>query len=228
MTPDAPVKLAVRAANHRTGSDQITGRKTSLLGFSHTGASPNLFRVFQANDQTNEANAMGFFSRGIQTMDDLFVQTLRDIYYAEQKIMRTLPAIIENSTNPRLRSAFEHHLAETQQQVQRLEKVFEMHGSQPKAVDCAAIDGIIKEAKEIMRDVKLEDMEVLDAAMIAAAQAVEHYEITRYGSLIAWARQLGLDDCAKILGETLQEEKAADKKLTEVAESEVNVQAMAD
>jgi ferritin-like metal-binding protein YciE len=170
---------------------------------------------------------MGFFARGIQTMDDLFVQTLRDIYYAEQKIVQTLPAMIENSTNPRLRFAFEHHLAETQQHVQRLEKVFEMHGSRPKAVDCPAIDGIIKEAKEIMRDVNLEDMKVLDAAMIAAAQAVEHYEIARYGSVIAWARQLGLDDCANILGETLQEEKAADKKLTEVAESEVNVQAMA-
>jgi ferritin-like metal-binding protein YciE len=149
-------------------------------------------------------------------------------YYAEQKIVQALPAMIEYSTNPRLRSALEHHLAETKQQVQRLEKVFEMHGSQPRAVDCPAIDGIIKEAKEIMGDVRLEDMEVLDAAMIAAAQAVEHYEIARYGSLIAWARQLGLDDCAKILGETLQEEKAADRKLTEVAESEVNVQAMAD
>jgi ferritin-like metal-binding protein YciE len=153
---------------------------------------------------------MGFFSRGIQTMDDLFVQTLRDIYYAEQKIVQTLPAMIENSTNPRLRSAFEHHLAETQQQVQRLEKVFDMDGSRPKAVDCPAIDGIIKEAKEIIGDVKLEDKEVLDAAMIAAAQAVEHYEIARYGSLIAWARALGRDDCANILRETLQEEKAAD------------------
>jgi ferritin-like metal-binding protein YciE len=120
---------------------------------------------------------MGFFSRDIQTMDDLFVQTLRDIYYAEQKIVQALPAMIENSTNPRLRSAFEHHLAETQQQVRRLEKVFEMHGSQPKTVDCPAIDGIIKEAKEIMGDVKLEDKEVLDAAMIAAAQAVEHCKV---------------------------------------------------
>jgi ferritin-like metal-binding protein YciE len=171
---------------------------------------------------------MGFFSRDIQTMDDLFVQTLRDIYYAEQKIVQALPTMIENSTNPRLKSGLEQHLAQTRQQIRRLEKVFEMLGSKPKAVDCPAIDGIIMEAKEIMGDVNLEDKRVLDAAMIAAAQAVEHYEIARYGSLIAWARQLGRDDCANILGETLQEEKAADKKLTEVAESEVNVQAMAD
>jgi ferritin-like metal-binding protein YciE len=184
--------------------------------------------VVQANDQSNEAKAMGFFSRDIQTMDDLFVQTLRDIYYAEQKIVQALPEMIENSANPRLKSGLEQHLAQTQQQIRRLEQVFEMNGSQPKAVDCPAIDGIIKEAKEIMGDVNLEDKRVLDAAMIGAAQAVEHYEIARYGSLIAWARQLGLDDCANILGETLQEEKAADKKLTEVAESEVNVQAMAD
>jgi ferritin-like metal-binding protein YciE len=185
-------------------------------------------RAAQANNQANEAKAMGFFSRDIQTMEDLFIQTLRDIYYAEQKIVQALPEMIENSANPRLKSGLEQHLAQTQQQIRRLEQVFEMNGSQPKAVDCPAIDGIIKEAKEIMGDVNLEDKRVLDAAMIGAAQAVEHYEIARYGSLIAWARQLGLDDCANILGETLQEEKAADKKLTEVAESEVNVQAMAD
>jgi ferritin-like metal-binding protein YciE len=185
-------------------------------------------RTAQANNQANEAKAMGFFSRDIQTMEDLFIQTLRDIYYAEQKIVQALPEMIENSANPRLKSGLEQHLAQTQQQIRRLEQVFEMNGSQPKAVDCPAIDGIIKEAKEIMGDVNLEDKRVRDAAMIGAAQAVEHYEIARYGSLIAWARQLGLDDCANILGETLQEEKAADKKLTEVAESEVNVQAMAD
>jgi ferritin-like metal-binding protein YciE len=185
-------------------------------------------RAAQANNQANEAKAMGFFSRDIQTMEDLFIQTLRDIYYAKQKIVQALPEMIENSANPRLKSGLEQHLAQTQQQIRRLEQVFEMNGSQPKAVDCPAIDGIIKEAKEIMGDVNLEDKRVLDAAMIGAAQAVEHYEIARYGSLIAWARQLGLDDCANILGETLQEEKAADKKLTEVAESEVNAQAMAD
>jgi ferritin-like metal-binding protein YciE len=185
-------------------------------------------RAVQSNNQANEAKAMGFFSRDIQTMEDLFIQTLRDIYYAEQKIVQALPEMIENSANPRLKSGLEQHLAQTQQQIRRLEQVFEMNGSQPKAVDCPAIDGIIKEAKEIMGDVNLEDKRVLDAAMIGAAQAVEHYEIARYGSLIAWARQLGLDDCANILSETLQEEKAADKKLTEVAESEVNVQAMAD
>jgi len=140
-------------------------------------------------------------------MDDLFVQTLRGIYHADQKIVQALPEMIENSANPRLKSGLEQDLAQPQQQTHRLEKMLEMHGSQAKAVDCPAIDGIIKEAKEIMGDVKLEDKEILDAAMTAAAQAVEQYEIARYGLLIAWARQLGL---------------------TEVAESEVNVQAMAD
>jgi ferritin-like metal-binding protein YciE len=160
-------------------------------------------------------------------MDDLFVHTLRDIYYAEQKILQALPTMIENSANSQLRSAFEHHMAETQNHVRRVEQVFEMHGAERKTVNCPAIDGIIKEAKEIVGDVAVEDEGVLDAALIAAAQAVEHYEITRYGSLISWARALGRDDCASVLQENLNEEKAADEKLTEIAESGVNAQASA-
>jgi len=165
---------------------------------------------------------MGFFSKGIQTMDELFVQTLRDIYYAEQKILQALPTMIEESANPGLRSALEHHLAETENHVRRVERVFDMYDAERKAVDCPAIDGIIKEAKEIAGDVDLEERGVLDAALIAAAQAVEHYEIARYGALIAWAQALGREDCASVL-----EQKAADKKLTEIAESEVNAEASA-
>jgi ferritin-like metal-binding protein YciE len=170
---------------------------------------------------------MGFFSKDIRTMDDLFVQTLQDIYYAEQKILRALPEMIEECANPSLRSALEQHMAETQNHVRRVEQVFSMQETEPKTVDCPAIDGIIKEAKEIVGDVELEEKDVVDAALIAAAQAVEHYEITRYGSLVSWAHALGRDDCAVVLEENLKEEKAADKKLTEIAESDVNAQASA-
>jgi ferritin-like metal-binding protein YciE len=168
---------------------------------------------------------MGIFSKDIKTMDDLFVHMLRDIYYAEQKIVKSLPKMIEKATNPDLKQGLEEHLGETHEHVRRLEEVFRMHGAKAKAVDCPAIDGILEEANELVGDV--EDKGVLDAAIIAAAQAVEHYEITRYGTLIAFARRLGRDDCASVLAETLEEEKAADEKLTDVAESEVNQEAVA-
>jgi ferritin-like metal-binding protein YciE len=166
---------------------------------------------------------MGFFSKDISTMDDLFVYTLRDIYYAEQEILKALPTMIEKATNPQLRSGFEQHLAETRNHVRRVERVFGMHGVEPQTVSCPAIKGIIKEADEIAGEVN--NKEVLDAALIAAAQAVEHYEITRYGALVAWAKQLGRSDCASVLHQNLDEEKAADQKLTRIAESKVNLEA---
>ena len=168
---------------------------------------------------------MGFFSKDIATMDDLFVHTLRDIYYAEQQIVKALPDMVEKATDPKLRQGFETHLRETEGHVKRLEQVFQMHGVSAKAVTCPAIDGILKEASEVAGEV--EDKEVLDAALVAAAQAVEHYEITRYGTLVAWAKQLGRDDCAAVLQKTLDEEKATDKKLTDMAESAVNRKAAA-
>jgi ferritin-like metal-binding protein YciE len=166
---------------------------------------------------------MGFFSKDIKTMDDLFVHTLRDIYYAERQILQTLPEMVEKSNDPQLKQAFRSHLAETKQQVGRLDQVFRLHGQEPAGVDCPAIDGIIEEADDVAGEV--DDVSVLDAALIAAAQAVEHYEITRYGSLIAWAKQLGRNDCAELLQKNLEEEKAADKKLTALAESRVNQRA---
>jgi ferritin-like metal-binding protein YciE len=166
---------------------------------------------------------MGFFSRDIKTMDDLFVHTLRDIYYAERQILQALPDMIEKSNDPQLKQAFAAHLAETRNQVGRLNQVFRLHGQEPAGVDCPAIDGLIEEADEVAGEV--DDSSVLDAALIAAAQAVEHYEITRYGTLIAWARELGRNDCAQLLQQNLEEEKAADKKLTAIAESRVNRQA---
>jgi len=163
---------------------------------------------------------MGIFSSDIKTMDDLFVHTLRDIYYAEQQITKALPTMISKATNQQLKSGFEQHLQETKNQVQRLEQVFKMHGVAAKGVTCPAIDGIIKEANEVAGEVA--DKEVLDAALIASAQAVEHYEINRYGTLIAWAKQLGRNDCASVLQQNLDEEKATDKKLTAMAEGGVN------
>jgi ferritin-like metal-binding protein YciE len=168
---------------------------------------------------------MGLFSKDIQSLDDLYVHTLRDIYYAEQKITKALPDMIDKTNDEELRAGFEEHLEQTRQHVVRLEQVFALHGISAGGVDCPAIDGIIEEAEEISGDV--EDPEVLDAALIAAAQAVEHYEITRYGSLIAWAKQLGREDEALVLEETLAEEKAADKKLTIVAESKINLRSAA-
>jgi ferritin-like metal-binding protein YciE len=163
---------------------------------------------------------MGLFSADIKTMNDLYVHQLQDIYYAEKQIIKSLPDMIDKSTNRELKAGLQKHLQETETQVTRLEQVFKLLGLKPKAVDCPAIDGIIKEADEIAGEVA--DKEVLDAAVIAAAQAVEHYEIARYGTLIAWSHQLGRDDAAAVLQRTLEEEKAADKKLTTVAESQVN------
>jgi len=166
---------------------------------------------------------MGFFSKDIKTMNDLFVHTLRDIYYAEHQILKALPEMISKATDASLKQAFQAHLGETENQVTRLEQVFRMHGVEAKGVDCPAIEGIIDEAEDIAGEI--EDKQVLNAALAAAAQAVEHYEITRYGTLIAWAKQLGRDDCAAVLQKNLEEEKAADKKLTDIASARLNLRA---
>jgi len=166
---------------------------------------------------------MGFFSKDIKTLDDLFVHTLQDIYYAEKQIAKALPKMIEKATDAGLKAGFQKHLTETEGHIERVEQVFEMHGEKIKAVNCPAIDGILKEADEVAGDIA--DKQVLDAALIASAQAVEHYEMTRYGTLIAWAKQLGRDDCAAVLAKNLKEEQATDKKLTQMAESGVNLQA---
>jgi ferritin-like metal-binding protein YciE len=166
---------------------------------------------------------MGFFTKDIKTLNDLFVHTLRDIYYAEQQITKNLPDMIEKATDQTLKNGFETHLAETRGQIARLERVFKMHGVEAKGVDCPAIDGILKEASEVAGDI--DDKEVLDAALIAAAQAVEHYEITRYGTLIAWAKKLGREDCASVLQQNLDEEKATDQKLNSLALKSINQKA---
>ncbi len=166
---------------------------------------------------------MGLFSRDIATLEDLFLHGLQDIYYAENQILKALPKLIEASTNPQLKRGLKDHLKETVEQVSRLEQVFEMREEKPKGTKCPGIIGLISEGDEITGNVS--DKKVLDAAIIGAAQAVEHYEITRYGSLIAWARQIGRNDFADILQANLDEELAADEKLSGLARSRVNKQA---
>ncbi|CAH1679286.1 Protein YciF [Hyphomicrobiales bacterium] len=166
---------------------------------------------------------MSMFGKDIKTMDDLFVHTLQDIYYAEKKIAKALPKMVKKATNAELKKGFETHLDETKNHIARVEEVFRMHGAKAKPVECPAIDGIIEETEEIAGDV--DDPRVLDAALIAAGQAVEHYEMTRYGTLVAWAKELGRDDCAKVLQQNLDEEKATDRKLTKLAVGTINMQA---
>jgi ferritin-like metal-binding protein YciE len=162
----------------------------------------------------------------IQTMNDLFLHTLKDIYFAEHEIIKALPKMSAKATSPELKLAFDEHLAETEQHVERLEQVFALIEEKPAGEECPAIEGIIEEAEELASEI--EDANTLDAALIAAAQAVEHYEITRYGTLTSWAEELGLDDAAALLSETLEEEHAADIKLTELGETRINAAAIED
>ncbi|MEH6774276.1 MAG: ferritin-like domain-containing protein [Cereibacter changlensis] len=163
---------------------------------------------------------MALFSKDIQTMDDLYQHMMQDIYYAEKQIEKALPKMMEKANSAPLKSGFESHLAETRGHVARLEKAFDLLGLPAKAVTCPAIDGIIKEANEVAGEIA--DPKVLDAALAAAAQAVEHYEMTRYGTLIAWSKELGHSEVAALFEQTLAEEKAADQKLTQLAESRLN------
>jgi ferritin-like metal-binding protein YciE len=158
---------------------------------------------------------MGLFSKDIQTMDDLFLHGLQDVYYAENQIVKALPKMIDKATNRDLSKGLKDHLGETEKQIGRLDQVFKLLEQKPKGVKCPAIDGIIAEADELAGEVA--DKQVLDAAIVGSAQAVEHYEIARYGTLIAWADKLGRDDIVRLLTTNLNEEKAADKKLSTVA-----------
>jgi len=160
-----------------------------------------------------------------KTLDDLFHDTLKDIYFAEKKLVATLPKMAKAAQHPQLKKAFESHLKETEGHVQRLERVFAIIGNKPVSKTCDAIVGITKEGAEIIKDYK--GSPALDAGLIGAAQAVEHYEISRYGTLRTWAEELGLRDAATLLETTLGEEKGADQTLTDIAESAVNLDAEA-
>jgi ferritin-like metal-binding protein YciE len=156
----------------------------------------------------------------MRTLRDLFVHTLQDIYYAEQRIAQSLPKMIEKAQCDELRNVLQSHLTETNGQIQRLEKVFAMAEETPSTEECEAVDGLITEAEEVMGGA--DDKRVLDAGIVAAGQAVEHYEIARYGTLVAWADHIGLGDAKALLEQTLEEEKRADRLLSEVAEQSVN------
>jgi ferritin-like metal-binding protein YciE len=153
-------------------------------------------------------------------LDELFHDTLKDIYYAEKKILAALPKMAKAADSDDLRAAFEKHHGETEEQIARLEQVFEAIDEKPQGKKCAAIEGILEEGQEIIKEYK--GSPALDAGMLAAAQAVEHYEISRYGTLKAWAEELGLEDAVQLLDETLKEEEATDEALTELAETAVN------
>lgn len=159
-----------------------------------------------------------------KNLEKLFHETLRDIYYAERKILKNLPKMARAAQADEVRAAFEQHREETEGQIERLQKVFELLGKPARGKTCDAIEGIISEAEEIMDEFK--DSTALDAGLVAAAQAVEHYEISRYGTLKRWAEVLGMDEAAKLLDETLQEESATDEKLTQVADKTANKNAM--
>src|SRR6478735_3339833 len=153
-------------------------------------------------------------------LNDLFLDTLKDLYFAEKHILKALPKMAKAAQSDKLRAAFEKHEGETDGQVERLEQVFKSIGQTPKTKTCDAIMGILDEGKEIMDEYK--GMPALDAGLLAAAQAVEHYEISRYGTLKTWASELGYKDAVKLLDATLKEEKATDSALSQLAESEVN------
>jgi ferritin-like metal-binding protein YciE len=155
-----------------------------------------------------------------KTLEDLFHENLKDIYYAEKKILTALPKMAEAVNSDQLRAAFEKHVKETEGQVQRLQKVFQLIKQPAKGKTCPAILGLVEEGEEVMED--FEDSPALDAGLLGGAQAVEHYEIARYGTLVAWAEQLGMSEVAKLLQQTLDEEKATDQALTKLAEAAIN------
>ncbi len=156
----------------------------------------------------------------MKTLDDLFLDTLKDVYYAERKILKALPKMKRAAQNEALAAAFDKHHGETEEQIERLQKVFEILGKPARGKTCDAIEGILSEAEDIMDEFK--DSPALDAGLISSAQAVEHYEITRYGTLHRWATELGMKDAAKLLNETLQQEWKTDADLTDLADKTVN------
>ncbi len=161
-----------------------------------------------------------------KTLEDLFHETLKDIYFAEKKILTALPKMAKAAHSEELRAAFEKHRTETEGQVQRLEKVFDIIGKPARGKTCHAILGLVEEGQEVMKDFKTSDAH--DAGLLAGAQAVEHYEISRYGTLIAWANQLGMTQVAKLLQQTLDQEENTDQALTELAEESLNQMATSE
>lgn len=163
----------------------------------------------------------------VSNLQDLLVQELKDLYSAENQLLKALPRMAKTASSEALKAAFQEHLEVTQAQVERLDEVFEILEKSPKGKKCAAMEGLIEEASELIKEKKEFDPQVLDAALIGAAQKVEHYEIAGYGTTRTFAKLLGLDEVAELLQATLDEESETDEKLTALAESEINVEAVA-
>ncbi len=161
----------------------------------------------------------------VKSLNDLFMETLKDLYYVEKKLVKTLPKMSAKASAPELKQAMEEHLKETETHVQRLEQVFKLLGQTASAKTCEALEGLIREADETAAEI--DDEQTLDAALISSAQTVEHYEIARYGTLACWAAEIGNTDVAELLEQTLEEEKAADEKLSVIAEDQINQRAAA-
>ena len=161
----------------------------------------------------------------VQTLQDLFIETLKDLYYVEKTLVKSLPNMARKASSPDLQAAIESHIAETEAQVGRIEQIFELLGERAAAKKCEALEGLLKEADEVTQQIT--DRQTLDAAIIASAQTVEHYEIARYGTLACWAAEIGQAEIAQLLEQTLDEERAADDKLSMLAENSVNQQAVA-
>lgn len=161
----------------------------------------------------------------VKTLNDLFVETLKDLYYVEKKLVKTLPKLAKKATAPELKQAMEEHLEETETHVQRLEQIFELLDQRASAKTCEALEGLIREADEVTGEI--DDEQTMDAALISSAQTVEHYEIARYGTLACWAAEIGNTEVAELLEQTLEEEKAADEKLSMIAEDQINQRAAA-
>jgi ferritin-like metal-binding protein YciE len=161
----------------------------------------------------------------IENLHDLFMHTLEDMYFAEQCLVKTLPKLAEKAASGQLKMVLETHLAETREHVASLDRVFELLGVESQAEECPAIEGITEEAEELAKEIS--DPETRDAALLAAVQTIEHYEITRYGTLVAWAEEMGHDDVGRVLQGNLEDERAMDRKLTQLAEGRINRQAAA-
>lgn len=178
------------------------------------------FETWRSNKQSAKESDMT-----VNTLNDLFIETLKDLYYVEKKLVKTLPTMAQKASSEDLKQAIEEHLSETETHVQRLEQVFELLDQKASGKVCEAIEGLIREAEEVMGEIA--DEQTLDAAIISSAQTVEHYEIARYGTLACWAAEIGNSEVAELLEQTLEEEKAADEKLSEIAEDAVNQRAAA-
>jgi ferritin-like metal-binding protein YciE len=218
-TRSSRAKRPTRGAKRTTGMKKSTGRSsqaksrtTRTTGARATGRTSKARNARRSQAETRQ-----------KELDDLFFEGLKDVYTAEKQILRALPKMAKAAQSAELRQAMERHVEETRGQVERLNQVFEMAGKRPTGKKCPAIEGMIEEAQELMQEFKGSD--ALDAGLIADAQSVEHYEITRYGTLRTWAQQLGMQEAARLLEETLVEEKRTDELLTQLAEGRINREA---